>query len=295
MKVPAGLISSPRFWHDPEARAWLDRLPAAVDEMCMAWSLRVDGQPRHGSHALVVPVESPEGPAALRLTVPGPNAASDVRALRFWGGGAAVAVRRALDDGSVMLLERLDGDRPLSGRPTGEVAEVLGGLVGSLAVGSPPDDVASTADEALDLAERGRSRWHAAGRPVPAEVLGAAVGLAAELAEGDPGLAVDGDLHADQVLPDSSGTWRVVDPLLMRGDPTYDLARVVWTTVDRLGDADAILRFTDRLVGATGLDRSRAEAWLIVRTVAYWLWCLEAGLTDDPARCARVIAAFTED
>jgi streptomycin 6-kinase len=81
----------------------------------------------------------------------------------------------------------------------------------------------------------------------------------------------------------------------MRGDPAYDLARGVWTTVDRLPDADAILRFTDRLVGATGLDRSRAEAWLIVRTVGYWLWCLETGLTEDPLRCARFVAAFADD
>ena len=53
---------------------------------------------------------------------------------------------------------------------------------------------------------------------------------------------MDGDLHADQVLPDPTGAWRVVDPLLMRGDPSYDLARIVWTTLDRLPDEDAILR-----------------------------------------------------
>ena len=50
--------------------------------------------------------------------------------------------------------------------------------------------------------------------------------------------------------------------------------------------------FADRLVGATGLDRSRAEAWPPVRTVGYRPWCLEAGLTEDPLRCARVLAAL---
>jgi streptomycin 6-kinase len=130
---------------------------------------------------------------------------------------------------------------------------------------------------------------------VPAEVLGTAVALAHDLTSGEPHLAVNGDLHADQVLQDPAGGWRVVDPLLMRGDPSYDLARIVWTTIDRLPDAQAILRFTDRLLGATGLDRSRAEPWLIVRTVGYWLWCLEAGLTEDPVRCARFVATFAED
>ena len=131
-----------------------------------------------------------------------------------------------------------------------------------------------------------------AGRPFALAALERVLELAAGLATDDPGLAVDGDLHAGQVLPDAGGTWRVVDPLLLRGDPTYDLARVVWTTADRLPDRGAIRRFADRLVGATGLDRSRARAWLEVRTCAYWLWGLEAGLTEDPLRCARVVAAL---
>jgi streptomycin 6-kinase len=293
--VPEGLARSPRFWSDEAGRAWLERLPRLVDDTCERWELRPDGQARHGSHALVLPVTSADGPAALRLTPPGDRASGDLRALRFWAGTAVVRVLRADEDGATTLLERLDPDRALSSRPPEEVAEVLGHLVAALATGAPPAGAPSTADEARALTELGRRRWHDTGRQVPAEVLGTAVGLAAELTSGAPDLAVDGDLHADQVLPDPTGTWRVVDPLLMRGDPAYDLARVVWTSVDRLPDNDAILRFTDRLVGATGLDRSRAEAWLIVRTVDYWLWCLETGLTEDPLRCARFVAAFADD
>lgn len=295
IEVPAGLARSPRFWHDGAGRAWLEGLPRLVDETCERWGLRPDGEARHGSQALVVPVSSAEGPAALRLTPAGEGAPRDLDALRFWAGSPVVRVLRADEDGATMLLERLDPDRLLSSRPPDEVADVLGRLVAQLAVDAPPPDVPSTADEARSLAELGRKRWHESGRRVPAEVLGTAVGLAGDLTSGPPALAVNGDLHADQVLPDTTGEWRVVDPRLMRGDPAYDLARAVWTTVDRLPDADAILRFTDRLVGATGLDRSRAEAWLIVRTVAYWLWCLETGLTEDPVRCARFVAAFSDE
>ena len=265
IEVPQGLIASPRFWHDPAGMAWLDRLPALVETTCADWGLRVDGAPRHGSHALVIPVAGDTGPAVLRLTPPDARAAEDLRALRFWADGPVVGVLRAAEDGSALLLERLDVDLSLATRPPDEVAEVLGGLVAALAVTDPPQDASGTA------------------------------GAASDLAVDDEGLAVNGDLHADQVLRDPAGAWRVVDPQLMRGDPAYDLARAVWTTVDRLPDAGAILGFTDRLVGATGLDRSRAEAWLIVRTVAYWLWCLETGLTEDPVRCARFVAAFADD
>jgi streptomycin 6-kinase len=295
IEVPEGLARSPRFWDDQAGRGWLERLPRLVDQTCERWELRPDGEPRHGSHALVLPVVSADGPAALRLTPPGRQAAGDLSALRFWAGSPVVRVLRADEDGATTLLERLDPERVLSSRPPDEVADVLGGLVTELATDAPPAQAPSTADEARSLAELGRRRWHESGRRVPAEVLGTAVGLAVDLTSGPPDLAVDGDLHADQVLPDRTGEWRVVDPVLMRGDPTYDLARAVWTTVDRLPDADAILRFTDRLVGAPGLDRSRAEAWLIVRTVGYWLWCLEAGLTEDLERCARFVAAFSDE
>ncbi len=290
--VPQGLRDSPTFWHDAAGHEWLDRLPALVDQTCRAWELQVEGPPRHGSHALVVPVRTAHGPAALRLSVPSRRAAGELRALRFWSGTRVVGLVRATDDGAAVLLQRLDADRPLSGQPTDEVAEVLGGLVADLAAMPPPSDVASTGGEAADLVEHGQSRWEALGRPFALAALDRALELAAGLTTDDPGLAVDGDLHAGQVLPDAGGAWRVVDPLLMRGDPTYDLARAVWTTADRLPDQDAIRRFADRLMGATGLDRSRARAWLEVRTVAYWLWCLEAGLTEDPSRCARVASAL---
>jgi hypothetical protein len=39
-----------------ERRAWLDSLPERVDQQCRAWNLSLDGDPWHGSNALVLPV-----------------------------------------------------------------------------------------------------------------------------------------------------------------------------------------------------------------------------------------------
>ena len=61
IEVPPGLKSSPRFWHDPAGMAWLDRLPTLVETTCAEWGLRVDGAPRHGSNALVLPVAADAG------------------------------------------------------------------------------------------------------------------------------------------------------------------------------------------------------------------------------------------
>jgi streptomycin 6-kinase len=41
------------------------------------------------------------------------------------------------------------------------------------------------------------------------------------------------------------------------------------------------------------LDGEKARGWAIVRCVDYWLWGLEHGLTEDPKRCRRILAALT--
>ena len=45
-----------------------------------------------------------------------------------------------------------------------------------------------------------------------------------------------------------------------------------------------------RLVDAAELDEPLARAWTLVRCVDYWLWALSVGFTEDPVRCACLIA-----
>lgn len=292
VEIPEAFRTSPRWWRDPVGRRWLDDLPGLVEATCASWQLAVDGPVRHGSNALVVPVRTTGGPAALRLTPADARSADDLRALQFWRGGPVVGVIRSSGDGSTMLLDRLDAAEPLSAQPTSEIAEVLGGLVAALALFSPPEDVPSTTDLALTMAARGVARWRRAGRPVPEAAIHIACARARALAPADPGRAVNADLHADQVLSGGPGPWTVVDPTLWRGDPAYDLARALWTLADRLPDAASLRVFAASLVKSTGLDERHASSSLLVRTVDYWLWCVEEGLTEDPLRCARIVDAL---
>jgi streptomycin 6-kinase len=157
-----------------------------------------------------------------------------------------------------------------------------------LAIPAPPD-VPATADLVRQRMPQLRPEWERLGRPFPRSVLQEAVAIASRLADHDGGDAVNGDLHSGQVLRDSSDGWAIVDPVLMRGDIAYDLGRVLWT---RLDDMDDIVGHFDTVVRAAGLDRDRARDWAVFRTTDYWLWGLGAGLTEDPVRCARLIAAL---
>jgi streptomycin 6-kinase len=59
-----------------------------------------------------------------------------------------------------------------------------------------------------------------------------------------PDLAVSGGLHSGQVLRGSREPWLTVDPLLLRGDIEYELARVLWTRIDEMADSAGIRRST---------------------------------------------------
>ncbi len=105
-------------------------------------------------------------------------------------------------------------------------------------------------------------------------------------------LAVNGDLHSAQVLAGTREPWLTVDPVLLRGDIAYDLARVLWTRLDEMPDPTAITEHLDIVVDSAGLDRDRARDWVVFRAIDYWLWGLDAGLTEDPLRCHRLVTAL---
>ncbi len=192
---------------------------------------------------------------------------------------------------AAMLLERIVPGTPASTLPLGESMTVVGTVLRRMAVTAPAWAV-STAQIAADLVTSLPQDWEHLGRPFPRSLLSVAVQTAAELSTTRSTAAVNGDLHADQVLQATREPWLVVDPVLLRGDAEYDLARVLWTRLDEMPDGAAILAHLDTLVRTAELDDRRALAWARLRTIDYWLWGLSAGLTEDPVRCARLSAAL---
>lgn len=94
------------------------------------------------------------------------------------------------------------------------------------------------------------------------------------------------------MLRASREPWLTVDPVLLRGDIEYDLARCLWTRLDDMADDAEIRRHFVTLVREAGLDRDRARDWAVFRTVDYWLWGSSARFTEDPQRCGRLLAAL---
>jgi streptomycin 6-kinase len=284
IELPEEFLRMPRWW--TEGADWLGGLTRAVEEQCARWRLEIAGPVAHGSNAIVVPVMRGREDLVLRMSPPRREVAEQARALRWWDGRGMVQLYDADVEAGAMLLERLT--TPLTSRPVDEAVAELGHLMRRFAVPAP-DDVPSTAAIVARRSAELERQWEQLGKPFDVSVLREALRVAPDLAETTSDLAVNGDFHSDQVLAGSREPWLTVDPVLFRGDIEFDLGRVLWTRLDEMA---YIVPHFDTAVRAAGLDRDRARDWVVWRTVDYWLWGLSAGLTEDPVRCARLVAAF---
>jgi streptomycin 6-kinase len=290
--VPVSFRRMPRWWTDSAGRDWLDSLPERVEVRCRRWGLSVDGAVMHGSNALVVPVRRGDQPFVLRLAPPGDDVAAEAAALRVWDGRGTVRLYDADEVDRAMLLERLDGERTLAGQPLDDAVAVLAGLVTELAV-QVPATVRGTDQIAAEHAETFEREWAALNAPLPRRQLDVAIRCAEDRARDRPSSsAADGDLHFDQVLAGTRAPWLIVDPVLLRGDPEYDLGRILWSRLDEISGDDGVRRLFDIFVGIANVPADRARDWVVIRSTSYLLWGISHGLTEDPPRCRRLLDVF---
>ena len=260
-------------------REWLDALPVLVESQCREWDLRVDGDPLHGSNALVVPVRRRDTALALRMSSPGDDVTEAAAALQLWAGRGTVRLFDVDAGSGALLLERLSSSRSLQSEPLAVAIPVIAGLVRELAVPAPID-VPSTDTIAADHVETFERDWRALDGPTPRAQLDVALRLADELAGVVPSdLAVDGDLHCKQVLAAERAPWLVVDPVLLRGDPEYDFARVLWERLDELPKESDIMDAFEVFVRAL---MSRLTALVAGSWCARCPTCCGASRADSP-------------
>ncbi len=272
----------------------------ALTAACARWRLTLDGPPIETPTSTVHRVTGPDGsPAILKcLTPAGREERAAIPLLRWYDGGASVggasvggasvggASVRLLDaHGDTMLLEYLDGP-PLSslvdaGRDT-EATKILATVCRALHAPRSP-----TPAGLHDLAARFQPLRDAAG--TDALHTRAAAAAAHLLTTGPTAIPLHGDLHHGNILADTSGAWRAIDPQGLIGDPHYDLANALCNPLEFPGtrDPNRATAMAHGLAAVTGLDAARLLAYAACHACLAALWCLQDG--TDPHH-AQVMA-----
>ena len=308
MVLPATVLSTDL---GPGWDAWRARLPRLAQDVLDGWDLRLDGEPRSGLTALVLPVVDADGrPAALKVGWPHDEAEHEHLVLRAWAGRGAVRLLRADPGRSVLLLERADADADLGTLGDVEACTVVGELYGLLHRPALPQ-LRRLSVLAEDWARRlRRVEQHP---QVPRRFVVQAVSHLTELA-GLPttdGTLVHTDLHYANVLaslreaqrgewgvvPPHDTAWLAIDPKPLSGDPAYEVAPLLWNRADELRGPgtvrDALLDRFYAVVDAAGLDEDRARAWVVVRGMVNVLWAVEESERGQPLDAGGITVQTT--
>lgn len=296
--VPPSFVEERVRLAGPDAHAWLDRLPDFVAELARQWAVEVlPDAPRHGAHSLVLTARRGSQPCVLKVCWDPASTAMEADALRAWDGRGIVRLLAARPEDGALLLERLDAGRSLADLELYEAAGIAGGLLRRLTVPLTPDQplpagTPKLTDLGAEVAATVHDRQRSLGDPVPARWIDLVASTARDLAADAGSDLVHADLHYGNVLAADREPWLAIDPKPVAGEPEFAVPELMWTRVDEAPDAGAIRDLLGVLTAAGGLDPDRARAWAIVRAVDYWLWGLGIGLTIDPPRCERVVAAL---
>ena len=250
-----------------EGRAWLDRLPAAVEELSGRWSLHI-GRPyeQEVSCAWVAPVTLADGTAAaLKLGLPHMEAGEEIEGLEFWAGEPTVRLLQADKGLNAMLLERCEPGAALRTLPEPEQDLVLAGLLRRLWRAPPPLHpfrplgamTAYWSEESLAAS----STWPDAG------LAREGLGLFRELPLSAPAqVLLATDLHAGNALSARRESWLVIDPKPFVGDPAYDVTQHLLNCRGRLEtDPEGLIR---RMADLCEVEYERVKLWAFARLAA---------------------------
>lgn len=254
-----------------ERQAWLDSLPAIVEELADRWSLRT-GEPFEHANVTcswVAPVVCADGVSGvLKLGMPHMEGKSEIQGLRFWDGTPTVKLFQADTKLGAMLLERCQPGYSLHSEPEHNQDIVIASLLKRLWQRSASSNDLRQFRHLSDMLEFWRSETLAQASYWPdAGLVQAGLRLWKELGKPlstDVLLAID--LHAGNVLRSEREPWLVIDPKPFVGDPSYDVVQHLRNCEARL-HADPI-GMVKRLAELCEVDTERLRLWTFARTAA---------------------------
>jgi streptomycin 6-kinase len=280
----------------PAGAAWLDSLPSLIADCERRWQLTIARTPFALSYNYVAPALTAQNQdVVVKIGVPNPELSSEIRALRLYGGGAAVQLLDADEHRGLLLLERLSPGSMLAGveddaRATAIAARTMRDLWRPL----PVDPRFPAASEWASGLRRLRQHFGGGSGPFDARLIQTAEALFGELlASSASPVLVHGDLQHFNIVSATRRPWVAIDPKGLAAEPAYEVGALLRNpSPDRYLDPGLQRRRIDLLADELGFDRRRIAGWGVAQAVLSAWWSYEdVGSGWEPAmRCAEVLA-----
>jgi len=292
--IPDALIQSQYKFAGAAGKHFIAQLPVLIESYLHRWQLTITGACMHGMAALVLPVNTADGSAAvIKFQVLDDETAGEPIALTVWNGNGSACLLEDDPGTGTMLLQRL-GDpmsaaieqRRLSAR---EGVVTIAELLARLTAFTAPAQIRrlqEIAEQMLDELPFALKQIRDPGHRRIVTACGRAV---SEVVNDSKSQLLHWDLHFDNVLAGQYEPWLAIDPKPLAGDPGFDLL----PAIDNLFDPAEVLWRFDAMTQIIGLDRPRAKAWTLGRVMQNALWNIQDGEppADDHLDIARQLLA----
>jgi streptomycin 6-kinase len=277
--------------------AWLERLPALLDECARRWSLTLL-PPFELSYNYVAPAVRSDGTeVVLKAGVPNRELWTEMEMLRLCDGRGMVRLLEADEDLGAMVLERLQPGTMLVTVTDDEQATAIAAEVMRALWRPAPEEhpFPSVVGWATGL---GRLRQTFGGSgPFPEPLVAMAERLFGELlgSMAEP-VVLHGDLHHYNILAATRAPWLAIDPKGVVGEPAYECGALLRNPVPHFMDGPdpggMLARRVDQLAEALGFERERIAAWGVAQAVlsAWWSYEDHAVLELRMLQSARLLA-----
>lgn len=259
------------------------------------WHIKIDKTPFDLSYNYLAPAITAQGHEVIvKIGVPNPELSTEIRALRCYGGGAAVDLLDADEQNGLLLLERLRPGSQLSGVEDDAQATVIAaGMMRDLWRPLPAEPHFPSAAIWASGLRRLRQRFGGGTGPLDARLVETAESLFSELlASSDSPALVHGDLHHFNILSAARRPWVAIDPKGLAAERAYEVGALLRNpTPNRYLNLGVQRRRIDLLADELGFDRRRVVGWAVAQAVLSAWWSYEdAGSGWEPAmRCAGVL------
>jgi streptomycin 6-kinase len=265
-----------------------------IQHYCKLWSLVPAGEPFETPSSLIVYVQSPDGPAVLKLFKPPREEARSPLALIHFGGEGAV--RAIAHDKRAMLIRRALPGTPLSdlvraGRDD-EATEVLCHVAATLHARGAAGGDWTTVEEWGAGFERHR-RGARADR-LPSEIVDEAQRIFLDLCRSQSKrVLLHGDLHHDNILYDERLGWLSIDPKGVLGEREYDVGAALRNPAglsEIYADPVVMQRRVWTMCARLGAEPVRVLRWCFAQAVLSAVWSVEDGAPNSDVVAALEVA-----